>query len=131
MFAALNLRVATRMETIMIIKMIPDDYIINATMQYNWGILQSDFVFKAIFIKNDTSKPIMINKIAFELNVQGKKIKEIGYSGEALELLINDFPNKIKYHSDWDSKVMIGKAKFWNLDNLAVNATLQPNQETN
>lgn len=114
----------------MLIKMIPDDYIINATNQFNMWWLQSDFVSKAVYIKNDTSKPITINKIAFELNADRRKVKEVCYDGDALELIINDFPNKIKWCSDWDSKVMIGKERFWNIENLSTGSTLQPNKET-
>lgn len=57
------------------IKMIPEDYIINATMRCLWT-LQSDFVIKAIKIKNDSSRCIAIKKIAFEVKAGGKKSRK-------------------------------------------------------
>lgn len=110
------------------IKTIPEDYIINAPMQFPW-MMQSDFVLKAVYLKNDTFATIRISKISFELNVNGKRMKEVCYSDTALEQLIKEFPNKIKYCSDWDSKVMIGKEKFWNLENLSDDIIMKPNQE--
>ena len=111
------------------IKTIPGDYIINAPMRFNPWMMQSDFVLKAVCIKNDTYETIRINKIAFGLNVNGKRVKEVCYSDEALEQLINEVPNKMKYTSDWDWKVMIGKEKFWNIENLSGGVILKPNQE--
>jgi hypothetical protein len=58
----------------MYLKMIPEDYVINATMKCLWT-LQSDFVIKAIKIKNDSSEPIVIKKITFEVKSQGRIIK--------------------------------------------------------
>lgn len=46
----------------MYLKMIPEDYIINATMKCLWT-LQSDFVIKAIKIINDTPEPICGNYV--------------------------------------------------------------------
>ncbi len=111
------------------IKTIPEDYIINAPMQFNPWLMQSDFVLKAVYIENDTLETIRISKISFELNVNGKRMKEVCYSDDALDQLIKEFPNKIKYCSDWDSKVMIGKVKFWNMENLSDDIIMKPNQE--
>lgn len=111
------------------IKMIPEDYIINATMKCMWT-LQSDFVIKAIHIQNDASEPITISKIAFDLRADGRKVKEICYSGDALELLVHDFPDKVKNKSEWNSKVMIGTERFWDVEKLSISSTLEPNQQT-
>lgn len=111
------------------IKMIPEDYIINATMQC-MGTLQSDFVIKAIKIENSSLKPIIISKITFEIMSEGKKVKEICYCEQALDLLVHDFPSKIDSLNDWNSKVMIGTEQFWDVDKLSISSTLQANQET-
>lgn len=54
----------------MLIETIPGDYIINATMKCLWT-LQSDFVIKAIKIKNDMEHPVTLRKITFALKAEG------------------------------------------------------------
>jgi|GEM_PF-4920840 hypothetical protein len=81
-------------------------------------------------IKNDTFETIVVDKISFELNANGKKVKEVCYSKTAVEQLINEFPNKVKYRNDRDSKVMIEKERFWDLENLSDDIIMKSNQET-
>lgn len=112
------------------IKMIPHDFVINGPMQFRPGMIQSDFVLKAVNLKNDTTDTITITKIAFELNVQGSKIKEISYDKTAAAKLLAEFPDKIQHCSGWDLKVMLGQEKFWNTSLLAGGAVLEPGEET-
>lgn len=111
------------------IRLIPENYIINATMKCMWT-LQSDFVIKAVKIKNDSSESVIIKKITFEVKSEGRKIKEISYSEDALEQLISGFSKRVKKKSEWDSKVMIGTANFWESDKLSDIPILESNQET-
>jgi len=110
------------------IEIINQDYIINATMNC-MGTLQSDFVIKAIKVKNDFSEPIVIERIAFFIKANGMEIKEVCYSDDALKNLIADFQKRIKGLSGWGSKVMIGTESFWNSNEVSKKPTLLPNQE--
>jgi hypothetical protein len=113
----------------MIINIIPGDYIINAPMQFDPWTVQSDFVCKAIQIKNDSELLLTMKGINFQLYAEGRKVKEINYEGDALENLIQHFPDKIKFHNEWDTKVMVGREKFWDIEKLSEGINLQPNQE--
>ena len=111
------------------IEVIPQDFVINATAKCMWT-RQSDFVVKAIKIKNDAPNPIVIKEISFEVIAQGQKIKEISYSGQALEHYISSFPDKAKRVRGWGGQVMIGREGFWECDMLSSSPTLLSNQET-
>lgn len=111
------------------INTIPDDYIINAPMHFNPWMIQSDFVLKAVYLQNDSLDTIVVNKISFELYANKTKIKEVCYSESAVKLLISEFPNKINHRSAWDTKVMIGKEKYWNVENLSDDIIMKTGQE--
>jgi len=111
------------------IAMIPQDYIICTTQEYS-GTIQTDFVIKAVKLKNKTGEPLSIKEIAFELFVQGEMIKQISYKKEALNRLIDNFPKKIKSLDGWDSQLLIGREMFWDYNELSEHVILLPNQET-
>ncbi len=111
------------------LKVIPDDYIINAPMYFPMGIVQSDFVIKAIQVKNDMPVPVRIEEINYQLNCMGRKIGEFCYKDDALQILTEEFPNKIQHCSDWDLNVMIGNDKFWDSSQLSNSPSLLPGQE--
>ena len=107
------------------ISTIPSDFIINATFDSN-GMMQSDFLLRALRIENDSDAEMKIEKIAFQLKAQGRMVREVCYYKEALDILLNGFPDKAKNLG----KIYLGTDTFWDCSCLSNSPVLQPGQET-
>lgn len=110
------------------IQILPGDFIINPYSDM-MGTRQSDFALKAIRFQNDGGKPVCITGLCFRLEAGGKPVKEIIYSGEALDARLRDGWGRISPGHVWGIKSMIGSSLSWDLGRLTGTRELPPGEE--
>ncbi len=76
------------------ITILPKDYIITTYDPY-CNVQFSDFMLRALRIKNITTKMLEIQNLSFILKKDGHVIKEQGYSSEALKYWIPQWQRNI------------------------------------
>ena len=71
----------------MIIDFLPSQYLINVVRKVGTvkEQLESDFLLRAIRIKNTTAETIHLKKYTFDLKAKGKNREQISYSEEILQ----------------------------------------------
>lgn len=109
------------------ITILPKDYIITMS-DFNVDTYYSDFMLRALRIKNTTDTPIEIQELSFTVKKSGQVIKEYVYSHEALKLWIPKWNKKI-HISENQIGALIGVRKLWDYDCLAQSTTLQLGEE--
>ncbi|BCK01888.1 M23 family metallopeptidase [Anaerocolumna chitinilytica] len=109
------------------ITILPKDYIITMS-DFNVDIYFSDFMLRALRIKNTTDAAIEIQKLSFTVKKCGQVIKEYVYSYESLKFWIPQW-NKNIHISENQIGALIGAQKLWDYNCLAESATLQPGEE--
>ena len=127
----------------MMISHIPPQYLINVVRKVDVikEQLESDFVLRAIRIKNTTHKTVQLKKYTFDLRAKGKSRKQISYSEEilqerskALSDLAKRFLNEKEGYQEilrnGTVHVLLGTDKFWDKDRLSNSPALEPLQET-
>lgn len=107
----------------------PQDYIINATRQVENNI-ESDFLLRAIRIKNNTSKSKDIKEIFFTLGIEGKEVKKIAYNGEALQTQLHTLGKNVEQFNEMASLFLFGEKNFWDKGSLSSDTLLEEGQET-
>lgn len=110
------------------ITILPKDYIITMT-DFTVDRYYSDFMLKALRIQNTSNEPMEIQEIFFTVKKSGQVIKNYSYPSEALKFWIPRWNKKIQI-SDINQRVAwIGAKEFWNYNNLAQSAMLEPGEE--
>jgi hypothetical protein len=127
----------------MIISFLPSQYLINVVRKV--GVfkeqLESDFLLRAIRIKNTTDETIHLKKYVFDLRTKGKSRKQITYSEEILQeqsKALSDFAKRFlneregyrEIFRNGTVHVLLGTEKVWDKDRLSTTTTLEPRQET-
>lgn len=109
------------------ISILPKDYIITTSNSYDYTYF-SDFMLRAVRIKNTTNAVIEIQEISFVIKKKGQPIKEVLYSNDALKFWIPRWNIKIKSIED-QIGAYIGARKFWDYNSLAESPILEPGKE--
>ncbi|MFT4143489.1 MAG: M23 family metallopeptidase [Mobilitalea sp.] len=109
------------------ITFLPKDYIITTCDPY-CNVHFSDFMLRALRIKNETNVMLELQNITFSLKKNGQVIKEYVYSCEALNYWIPQWEKNI-HISDNQIEALIGVKKFWDYNCLSTSTRLEPGQE--
>jgi hypothetical protein len=109
------------------ITILPKDYIITTYDPY-CNVQFSDFMLRALRIKNITSEMLEIQNLSFIIKKDGHIIKEHGYAYEALKYWIPQWQKNI-HISDSQIGALIGVKKFWDYNCLSSSIQLEPGQE--
>ncbi len=121
----------------------PDLYNVGRTIETEKGDMkiETDFMLRAIKIKNTIDKAINIKKCIFELNSESENQKKIIYSAKILEqraitlipLIDRLMVPKTGYREilrKGNVGQMFGTEYFWDMNQFTGSAALKPNQET-
>lgn len=124
------------------ISSLPPQYLINVVRKFGAVTeqLESDFLLRAIRIKNTTDETIHLKKYVFDLRAKGKSRKQISYSEEILQersKALSDFAERFLKEREGYREilrngsvhVLLGREKFWDKDRLSTTTTLEPRQE--
>lgn len=106
---------------------LPKDYIITTSDPY-CDICYTDFMLRALRIKNTSNVMIDIQNITFIMKKNGQVIKEHLYSYESLKFWIPQWKKSI-YISDKQIGALIGAKKLWDYNCLSDSTRLEPAQE--
>jgi hypothetical protein len=122
---------------------LPSQYLINVVRKVDVieEKLESDFLLRAIRIKNTTDKTVHVTKYVFDLKTKGKSQKQIHYREEILQErtkvlseLAKRFLNVREGYREIFRKgtvhALLGTEKFWDKDRISATTTLTPGQET-
>lgn len=112
------------------ISFLPAEYVINTTREVPGGSIESDFMVRAVRIKNPLSEPVTINKIKFDLRIEGKSLKHITYPEEEIAGLCKGFPKAIAGIKGEVGQVFLGTLRFWDAGHVSDSPELHPGQET-
>ncbi|UCE28934.1 MAG: M23 family metallopeptidase [Candidatus Bathyarchaeota archaeon] len=102
--------------------------------------VESDFLLRAIRVKNTAEKPVHITRYCFDLKSEGKSQKKISYPEEMVKkrsLALLELKEKLMTKRRGIKEtlrkgnllLLMGTEKFWDKDQISTN-TLEPNQET-
>jgi len=102
--------------------------------------VESDFLLRAIRVKNTTKKPVHVIKYCFDLRSKGKSQKKVSYSEEIVKkrsLALLELKERLmtgrrgikETLRKGNLLLLMGTEKFWDKDQVSTN-TLEPNQET-
>jgi len=114
------------------ITFLPKDFIINVCRKVNSNV-ESDFLVRAIRIKNTTPDTVEIRELAFDIKIKGKIVKQVIYPKGILKILTKSLPEKVKRISGAPvqrSQIILGTKKFWDYESISPIPVLEPNQET-
>lgn len=119
----------------------PPEFLIGVVRKVEWQEkVESDFLLRAVQIRNTTGKPVHIIEYCFDLRSKGRSQKKIFYPEEMVRkrsLALLELKEKLMIESH-DVKetirkgnllFLMGTEKFWDREQLSTN-TLEPNQET-
>jgi hypothetical protein len=112
------------------INAIPKDFIISAAVNTS-GKIVSNFLLHGLKIKNDTDESILLEEINFELYASKVFVKQITYSGKALENYIKEFSENSQWLCEgFGGKLFLGQEGFWNSKCYTNSRAMSVNQET-
>ncbi|MBI5806463.1 M23 family metallopeptidase [candidate division TA06 bacterium] len=114
------------------ITFLPKDFMINICRKVNTNI-ESDFLVRAIRIKNTTPDTIVTNKIVFDIKIKGKIVKQMVYTSGCLKSLTKKLVERVARISSSPaqiSQLILGTEKLWDNDNMSNETILKPGQET-
>jgi len=127
----------------MMISFLPSQYLINVVRKVGAleEQLESDFLLRAIRIKNTTDETIHLKKYIFDLRAKDKSRKQISYSEEILQErseALSDFADRFLNEKEGYREILrngtvhalLGTDKFWDKDRLSTTTTLEPRQES-
>lgn len=127
----------------MMINFLPSQYLINVVRKVGVAKeqLESDFLLRAIRIKNTADETIHLKKYVFDLETKGKSQKQITYSEEISQersKALSEFAKRFLKEREGYREilrngtvhVLLGTEKFWDKDRLSTTTTLEPGQET-
>lgn len=109
------------------ITILPKDYIITTSDPY-CNIHFSDFMLRALRIRNTSNTVIDLQNISFIMKKKNQVIKEHTYSYEALKFWIPQWENNI-HISDNQIGALIGAKKLWNYNFLTDSTKIDPGYE--
>jgi len=109
---------------------LPSGYVINAPREVPGGSIESDFMIRAVRIKNTLSDPVTIDQIKFDLRIEGKSVKLILDPEEAIEGLCKSLSKTIPGIQGEVGQVFLGSDKFWDIGLVSSESRLEPGQET-
>lgn len=125
------------------IDFLPSQYLINVVRKVGEvkEQLESDFLLRAIRIKNTTDETIHLKKYIFDLRAKGKSRRQISYSEGILQersQALSDFAKRFLTEREGCREilrngtvhVLLGTEKFWDKDCLSTTTTLEPSRET-
>lgn len=112
------------------ISFLPAEYVINASKEIPGGSIESDFMVRAVRIKNILSDPVTIDQIKFDLRIEGKSVKHIQYPAEAIEDLCKGLSKTIPGIQGEGGQVFLGMERFWDASHVSDTSELNPGQET-
>lgn len=112
------------------ISFLPSEYVINATREIPGGSIESDFMIRALRFKNTLKEPVSVSKIRFDLRIEGKSVKHITYSEEAIAGFCKKFSETISGIQGEVGQVFLGSQGFWDANLVSGIPELQPAQET-
>ena len=111
------------------ITFLPKDFMINACRKVKSNI-ESDFLVRAVKIKNTTPDTVEINKIAFDIMIKGKIVKQVIYPKGILGVRTKKIAKYVKSISVTHAQVLLGTEKFWSIESVVPAPILKPGQET-
>lgn len=130
----------------MMVDFLPSQFLINVVRKVQRAIpnqpsVESDFLLRAIRIKNTTDKIVHITKYVFDLKAKGRSKKQILYSRESVQersTALSEFAEKFLNVKEGYREIfrkgnvhaLFGTGKFWDKDRLSTTITLDPGQET-
>ena len=109
------------------ITILPKDYIITTSNSYEYTYF-SDFMLRALRIKNTTESTMEIQEVSFVVKKNGQIIKEYVYSNETLNFWIPTWNKRIK-SIESQIEAYIGAKKLWDYSSLAEGTRLEPSME--
>ncbi|MBD3285247.1 peptidoglycan DD-metalloendopeptidase family protein, partial [candidate division WOR-3 bacterium] len=112
------------------ISFLPAEYVISASREVSGGSIESDFMIRAVKIKNTLSDSVTIHQIKFDLRIEGKSIKHITYPEEEIANLCKVFPRTITGIEGEVGQVFLGTRRFWDAGQVSSTQELKPGQET-
>lgn len=110
---------------------LPQDYVVNAVREVDKGI-ESDFLVRAIRVKNTTSTPLKLKEYCFDIKIKGKTVKQVAYPQEMMEGLAGNLATNVKDMEDRGpeiTQIFLGTERFWDAGRVSDTPTLKPNQE--
>jgi hypothetical protein len=107
----------------------PKDFMINACRKINSNI-ESDFLVRAVKLKNTTPVTVEISKIAFDIKIKGKVVKQVLYPAGILEVRTKKIAKYLKNTSSTHAQVLLGTEKFWCIEKVVSAPILKSDQET-
>jgi hypothetical protein len=112
------------------ITFLPPEYLINATREIVGGSIESDFLIRAIKIKNTLADPVILTSIRFDLRIEGITVKRVAYPEETLEGRTKAFSTNVKQIQGEARLMFLGADGFWNNELVSDTPALAPQQET-
>jgi len=112
------------------ITFLPPENLINATREIVGGSIESDFLIRAVKIKNTLADPVILTGIRFDLKIEGITVKRVAYPEETLKGRTEALSTNVKQIQTEARQVFLGTEKFWNNEMVSDTPTLAPQQET-
>jgi hypothetical protein len=128
----------------MMIDFLPSQYLISVVRKVqglpNQHMVESDFLLRAVRVKNTTSKTVRITRYMFDLRTKGRSQKQIVYSEEVLQersQILSEFAKRFLNKRDRIGEIfrkgtvyaILGTEKFWDKDQMSSTTTLEPGRE--
>ncbi len=111
------------------IDFLPSEYLINATRDVGGGI-ESDFLLRALRIKNNSRTPAEIRSISLEIKTEEMRVRTVSYSGRILAIRAKSLVNTVKNLDGHVAQMFLGTKKFWDCGLLSSTSRLGPDQES-
>ncbi|ACB85116.1 M23 family metallopeptidase [Natranaerobius thermophilus] len=111
------------------VSVIPSNYIINVTKEVNSQI-ESDFLLRAVKVKNNLEESVRLINISFTAIVDGRPVKKIVYSEEMIKNNASELKKSLEKIQNIGSLLILGTTNFWEYEILSETSKLEPNQET-
>lgn len=110
------------------IKFLPPDYVINITREVG-SLVESDFLIRAIRIKNTSSEAIEITGYRFDVKIKGRIVKQISYPREILKSMAKSLKTNLENIRHEIRMMMLGTDGFWVDEAISETSRLEPGQE--
>ncbi len=107
----------------------PNKYIIKVSRKVGKRI-ESDFLFRALRILNNSDPTIRIKEISFDLIAENRIVKRVSYPKLALSYQFRRMAKSAPQMQGYGSEVFLGRDKFFKTENVTSSLTLRKGQET-
>lgn len=111
------------------IDFLPRDYLINVTRDVEGG-MESDFLLRALKIKNNTRSMVEVKKISFAIKIKGMVVREVSYSGKTLGSMTRNLVKNVMNLEVHIARMFLGTENFWEPKLMSRTPGLAQGQET-